>query len=280
MRHIVRRHNQPGPWATVRQVLTNEKYIGNNVYNRHSFKLKKKHVNNPPPMWIRKEGAFEGIVPLDTFLKAQEVLAERTRRYSDEELLFHLKRLYAECGTLSGVIINQAPGLPCAITFAQRFGSLSRAYELVGFHSSRDQGFIEVNRRLRQLHPEIVRRTEETIAALGGSVRRDGKTDLLTLNAELVSSLVLARCQTLPNGQQRWRIRFDTERFNPDLTVVVRLDAHNTNELDYYLLPRLDLPEQEIRVCNRNSANFECFRFDDLNFFYVMSERERLHRKF
>jgi len=273
-------YQRPWSYSTVRQVLTNEKYIGNNVYNRHSFKLKKKHVNNPPPMWIRKEGAFEGIVPLDTFLKAQEVLAERTRRYSDEELLFHLKRLYAECGTLSGFIINQAPGLPCAITFAQRFGSLSRAYELVGFHSSRDQGFIEVNRRLRQLHPEIVRRTEETIAELGGSVRRDGKTDLLTLNDELVISLVLARCQTLPNGQHRWRIRFDTERFNPDITVAVRLDEHNTNELDYYLLPRLDLPEQEIRVCNRNSANFECFRFDDLNFFYGMSERERLQRKF
>ena len=58
------------------------------------------------------------------------------------------------------------------------------------------------------------------------------------------------------------------------------LDAQNANELDYYLLPRLDLPEQEIRVCNRNSANFECFRFDDLNFFYGMSERERLQRKF
>jgi hypothetical protein len=27
--------------ATVREVLTNEKYIGNNVYNRISFKLKK-----------------------------------------------------------------------------------------------------------------------------------------------------------------------------------------------------------------------------------------------
>ena len=30
------------------QVLTNEKYIGNNVYNRVSFKLKKKRVINPP----------------------------------------------------------------------------------------------------------------------------------------------------------------------------------------------------------------------------------------
>ena len=61
----------PWTYSTVRQVLTNEKYIGNNVYNRHSFKLKKKHVDNPPQMWIRKQGAFEGIVPLDAFMAVQ-----------------------------------------------------------------------------------------------------------------------------------------------------------------------------------------------------------------
>ena len=94
--------------------------------------------------------------------------------------------------------------------------------------------------------------------------------------------MVLARCHTLVDkygqSRQRWRIRFDPARFNPDLTLAIRLDAANTAELDYYLLPRMDLPEQEIRVSNRNSANFECFRFDNLNFFYGMSERERLHR--
>ena len=45
--------------ATVHEVLTNEKYVGNNVYNRVSFKLKKLRVVNPPDMWIRREGAFD-----------------------------------------------------------------------------------------------------------------------------------------------------------------------------------------------------------------------------
>ena len=38
------------PWTrgTIHQILTNEKYIGNNVYNRTSFKLKIQHVPNPP----------------------------------------------------------------------------------------------------------------------------------------------------------------------------------------------------------------------------------------
>jgi len=40
--------------ATVHEVLTNEKYIGNNVYNRSSFKLKKLRVVNTPDMWIKK----------------------------------------------------------------------------------------------------------------------------------------------------------------------------------------------------------------------------------
>jgi hypothetical protein len=65
---------------------------------------------------------------------------------------------------------------------------------------------------------------------------------------------------------------------NPDLTLAIRLDADNACELDYYLIPRLDLPHEEIRLYNRNSSDFECFRFDDLNFFYGMSQRERLKR--
>ena len=89
-------------------------------------------------------------------------------------------------------------------------------------------------------------------------------------------SLVIARCQTSKSGLQRWRIRFDNRAHNPDLTVAVRLYGNNEIELDYYLLPRLDLPTQEIRVSSKNSLQFECFRFNDLGFFYGMSEREPL----
>ena len=56
------------PWTrgTVHQVLTNEKYVGNNVYNRISFKLKKKRVLNPADMWIRANGAFEPIISAES----------------------------------------------------------------------------------------------------------------------------------------------------------------------------------------------------------------------
>jgi hypothetical protein len=275
--------NRPWTSSSVKTVLTGEKYIGNNVYNRQSFKLKKQHVENPPDMWIRKEGAFEGIVPLEIFMTAQEIITARSARLSDEELLDHLKRLYADAGELSGVLIDQAADMPSASTYASRFGSLSRAYGLIGHQRNLDHERIEVNRRLRALDPEIVKRTEAAIASAGGTVHCDVKSGLLHLNDELVISLVLARCQTLPDGRHRWRIRFDPARLEPDVTLAVRLDYANEAELDYFLLPGLDLPRREIRpdlnMCNRNSAHFEAFRFDDLSFFYAMFERVGIWKK-
>jgi DNA invertase Pin-like site-specific DNA recombinase len=63
--------------ATVHQVLTNEKYIGNNVYNRVSFKLKKLRSPIPPQMWVRKDTAFEAIVSPDVFFTAQGIIRAR-----------------------------------------------------------------------------------------------------------------------------------------------------------------------------------------------------------
>ncbi|WP_281287044.1 recombinase family protein [Aquicoccus porphyridii] len=166
--------------STVRTVLTNEKYIGNNVYNRSSFKLKKLHVDNPPDMWVRKEGAFDGIVPLEFFMTAQEIITARSARLSDEELLDHLKRLYADAGQLSEVLIDQADDMPSAATYRSRFGSLSRAYEMIGYRTDHDHERIALNKRLRALHPEIIERTAAAIADVGGHVQRDPKTDLLT----------------------------------------------------------------------------------------------------
>ena len=88
--------------ATVHQVLTNEKYIGNNVYHRTSCKLKKKHVNNPPDKWIRADGVFEGIVEPELFLQAQEIILARSRKFTDEEMLEKLRAVLLKARTHFG----------------------------------------------------------------------------------------------------------------------------------------------------------------------------------
>src|SRR5690606_23129911 len=85
------------PWtgAMVHQILTNEKYIGHNVYNRVSFKLKKKRVRNDPEMWVRAEGAFPEVVDPESFYMARGIIQERHRVFTDEEMVRILTRLYA-----------------------------------------------------------------------------------------------------------------------------------------------------------------------------------------
>jgi DNA invertase Pin-like site-specific DNA recombinase len=263
--------------ATVREVLSNEKYIGNNVYNRRSFKLKKHRVVNNPEMWIKKEGAFEGIVPPELFYTAQGILRARAHRYSDEELIEKLRNLYQRHGYLSGLIIDEAEGMPSSAAYAHRFGSLIRAYQTVGFTPDRDYQYLEANQFLRRLHPEIVGQTERMIAEVGGMVERDPATDLLTVNREFTVSLVLARCQLLDNGRRRWKVRFDTS-LAPDITVAVRLDDCNQAALDYYLLPRLDFGQARIHLADHNGIEFECYRFDSLDYLYGMARRIRIRR--
>jgi DNA invertase Pin-like site-specific DNA recombinase len=113
--------------STVHQILTNEKYIGNNVYNRRSFKLKQKRVANGPEMWIRSEGAFDAIVEPKQFQKVQAIIAARNRRFSDDEMLERLTRLFQRHGYISGLVIDEADGMPSSGAYANRFGSLIRA---------------------------------------------------------------------------------------------------------------------------------------------------------
>lgn len=261
--------------ATVHQVLTNEKYVGSNVYNRVSFKLKKLRVHNPPDMWIRRDGAFEPIVPPDVFFTAQGIIRARARRYTDEELLERLRGLYQHRGYLSGLVIDESEGMPSSSVYVHRFGSLVRAYELVGFTPGRDYRFLEVNRALRQMHPEVVTQTERRIAELGGAVARDPATDMLLVNGEFTASIVLARCKQLDSGTRRWKLRFDTSLL-PDITVAVRLDGANQAAVDYYLLPRLDFGVPRLSLFDHNPAELESYRFETLDYLYAMATRTRL----
>lgn len=265
------------PWSrgTVHQVLTNEKYIGNNVYNRRSFKLKKKRVENSPEVWIRADNAFAAVVDPQIFFTAQGMIRERNRRFSDEEMLARLRCLFDHHGYLSGLIIDESGNMPSSGSYQRRFGSLIRAYELIGFKPDRDYRYIEINRTLRRLHGEVVTDTIASIEELGGRISRSPVTDLLAVNGEFTASIVIARCQQTPAGSLRWKIRLDTG-LAPDITVALRMDEANEAPLDYYFLPLFETATDRIRLAEENGLMLDAFRFDSLEFFFAMAERVRI----
>ncbi len=250
--------------GTVHQILINEKYIGNNVWNRSSFKLKKRRVQNDPEIWVRAEGAFEGIVDPDLFAAANAIINARSSKLTDDEMLEGLKEVFEAQGFLSGLVIDETDALPSSSAYRSRFGSLLRAYRLVGFKPDRDYRYIEINRRLRELHPDIVAETIDGVEASGGSVERHPKTDLLTINGEFTASLVIVRCSETNAGSLRWNIRFDMS-LKPDITIAVRMDRPNQRPLDYYLLPSLDMTLPRIRLAEHNGLSLDAYRFETLD---------------
>ncbi len=261
--------------GTVHQVLINEKYIGNNVWNRGSFKLKRKRVRNSPDMWIRAEGAFEPIVDRSLFEAAQVIIRERSYKLSNDEMITVLQKLLQDRGYLSGLIIDETESLPSSSAYQNRFGSLLRAYELVGFSPDRDYRYIEINRALRRMHPNLVAEVIAGIEQAGGSVKQDPATDLLTINGEFTASVVVVRCQMTASGSLRWQIRFDVGLW-PDITVAVRMDGPNQNALDYYLLPRIDMTAPRLRLAEDNGISLDAYRFPTLDAFFGLATRVSL----
>lgn len=268
------------PWSrsAIHQLVSNEKYVGNNVYNRVSFKLKKKRVVNPPEMWVRGDGAFEAIVDPASFQAAARILEERARRFSDDDMLRMLSDLLTSRGLLSGLVIDEIEEMPSAASYRHRFGSLLRAYQLVGYAPDRDYRYIETNRHLRLLHPEIVREVTQGIEATGGAVGIDSTTDLLTVHGELTVSIIVVRCHATQAGTLRWKLRLDTG-LRPDLTIVARLDSDNRRPRDFYILPWIDVGSSEtLRMAELNGLHLDAYRVDDLAPLYRLLRRSKMPR--
>jgi len=261
------------PWtkSTVREVLTNEKYIGNNLFNRSSSKLKSKQKANPESEWVRKEGAFQPVVKTERFLAVQEIIQERNKKISDSDLLESLKALQLQTGRLSAMIIDETENMPPSSLFQSRFGGLLRAYRLIGYIPERDYRYVEINQRLRVMHSDIMAQTVSDIENIcGRSIFIEPSTGLLELNHCLFISIVISRCFLTPSGMRRWKIRFDTG-LRPDITVAVRMDSANETVHDYYILPALEFGHNDLKLHDENADLLDSFRADNLEFLLSLS---------
>ncbi len=230
------------PWThhNVAEVLTNPKYAGIHVYGRTSCRLYTSRVTLPKSEWILTPTAFEPIVDHATFLKAQQVLSCRTTSLSDEVLLSRLKQLLSREGRLSLRRIQNARDLPSPSTYRHRFGSLRRAYQMIGYGRPEQFGPTELRRRTQALREQLVAKIVEIFPEDVSIVRSGGKwrSQLRLRNGVFVSVLV-ARSVKVWNSTVRWIIDPVARECNY-VTLLVRLDLENRSFLDFHLLPNLD----------------------------------------
>jgi DNA invertase Pin-like site-specific DNA recombinase len=251
---------------TVRQILVNEKYTGCIIFNRSSYKLKQKHVVNPPDMWIRRDNAFPPLVAQEMFAKAQEIMRLREQQRSDQEALERLAAVGREKGYLTRAIIGASEDVLSGESYRRRFGSLVAAYKLAGYQPAPRQRCKEAAAKSRSLLGHLTTEIVAGIEKLGGRATIEQDTGLLCINDEFHLSLGAALAISSGAGSKvRWTVHANRSA-RSDLTIVIRTDASNAKIVAYYLLPTADIAQAKVkhlRISNRIFA--EACRYDNVD---------------
>lgn len=239
------RVNQYGrPWnrSTISKMLSNEKYIGNNVFNRTSFKLRNKAVANPPEMWIRSVKAFEAVVDSNLFFAAQNKFSELSRRKSNQRMLDNLSALLKVNGHLNSKVINDAESTPRTETYLKRFGSLLNAYELIGYRPEKKFANAPAKRETSVKRRIILSNLFAEMRRADMSVRFDFKAREYVLNDKFTAQIYMLRCVKTKFGNPHWVLR-QRRRSSTDFVIGVRMDEAKSI-YDYTLLRSTGLSDR------------------------------------
>lgn len=261
------------PWTTasVRSILRNEKYIGNNVWNRTSERLHTGRVRNPPSAWIRADNVSEPLVHRKLFERAQTIARARATRISNDQLLADLAKLLEEQGSLSGKIINAAaPRGPTKSMYIHRFGTLQAAYDLVGYEASANYHYFRV---ITQLHRR--RMIENLVAAVGqagGFAVYDAKTQLLTINESFTIAVWIARRRSSPYGYSHWPF-LKRRLLGADISVLIRVLPDNVTVRDYFIAPAWIAEQAPPMLSPNNGVRLDAFLFPSLEPLVAMARR-------
>lgn len=264
------------PWTkgAVHQILTNEKYIGNNIFNRTSFKLKQKRVNNPPDTWIRNNKAFAPIVTEELFSAAQTIILNRSKKLTNDEILDMLRTLFNTHGKISGILIDETDSMPSSSVYRTRFGSLLRAYKLIGYTPERNYKFIEDNKTIRTMHRDLYEKIIVSIHNFNVETKSNNDEQII-INSEICLYIILARCRVLTSGTLRWLIKFEHNN-NSDIILCARLDETNSSILDYYIFPTLDLTTLNLKLAIDNQFSLDVYRHASIEYLLSMFKRSKI----
>jgi DNA invertase Pin-like site-specific DNA recombinase len=245
--HIVRELNRRGVkreggevWkhGAVRMILTHPKYTGCHVYGRTSQKLCTSTIRLPKGQWTTTPFAFAAIVDQTTFDAVQEVKDKQTKNQTNPELLGRLRALLVGQGRLSYSIVTNSPDVPSPSTYRLRFGSLRRAYELVGYGKPEDFGLsLDIRRRTQALREQLINQLQATFPEEVRILGRGGRQRSLLQLDGFTISVRTARSDQTATGILKWIVDA-APREREYVTLLARLTPANDGIHDLHIFGR------------------------------------------
>lgn len=271
VRNVLTRRGTKWDSTKVLMLLKNPKYIGANTFGRTSRRLKSKPVKMPRESWVIHRDAFTPLISREQFQTAQQIAEQRGRHLSDNELLDQLRSLLNRRGSLSEELIKQDPTMACRSTFCNRFGTIRRAYELIGYQCEGRRDYLVENAGRKWRDSETAK-IHEQLAAQGASVRLCGR--VLLINEELTAILAVTTCRTTQNGHRWWCNLKHLPAV--DVVILARLKPGEIEALDYYVFPSNAVPSYTLSLALQNSIAIDTYRFPDLQSFFKLTRRVSL----
>ncbi len=219
-------------YQRVKNILTSVQYTGVFYFGQSTARLSAPQVPAPRESWLRIDWPHLRIVTDALYERVQHVLTSTSREMSNQTGLELLRALYAKRGRLSTHMIDRAPGVPTADWYRARFGSLRKAYDLVGYYVPGDEGHWE-GFGARIALAKILRATvTEQLRGLGATVDRHGQR-LLVVNGRLTLLPMVGRYVPI-DGRLRCQVRTGGKS---DWVLINTVEAGTHQPLKYYLVP-------------------------------------------
>ncbi|WNV09568.1 recombinase family protein [Tardiphaga sp. 709] len=262
--------NRPWNDVSVREILSNEKYIGSAQFNKTSRKLGAPSRKNHRSVWVEKVEAFRGIVSKERFRQAQEQLVDNARAYRDSELLDTLTAIWCSRGRISAALIDSLPATPSVNTFKEHFGGLAAAYQLIGYAPPFRRG------RSSQARIVIMSQISAKLKAAGCKVYWHSGSSQMLINEELVVAVV-AGCASPGCGKNQWQVKRPGWA-KPDILVAARVhDDLSAIVEDYLFIPLLFMTNASwLTISKKRLQRMDTFRSATLDPLLELCTRERM----
>jgi len=249
--------------GAVRNILTHPKYMGWHVFNQTTCKLCTPRVKLPRSQWILTPYAFRPIVDYKLFQDAQQLLNDRTQNRTDQDLLDRLKALLAREGRLTLKLIADSPSTPSPSTYRYRFGTMRRAFQLIGYGKPTDYAAMDSRRRAQFQRRELMERLVSLFPSELSIEQRNRRwRGQLVLQSGQAVSVLVAPSVNLAKDHMTWRINPVWHEWHL-VTLLARLDKTNTSFFDFHLMPNMDR-RSEFYVQQKSEWLKRGFRLSDL----------------
>ncbi|MGE5056997.1 MAG: recombinase family protein [Acidobacteriota bacterium] len=200
------------PWDYLRvfAVLQNQRLIGTTIWGRTDTRFQNPARTRPPADWLVRPGTIPAIVTAEQFATAQKCIKNRSciPGLSKESILGKLSKMLAEGRPLSRTL-NRSFRLYSDM-WRRRFGSILKAYELIGYQPSKHQrNSATAYWKIQALRKGFFKELKTIFDSRVRMVRFHGCPQYRVLEVDNRVRVAVYICRNLKpkvSGQLRWKI--------------------------------------------------------------------------